>query len=135
MPVRVAAAVLTRGDRVLLCHRHPDRDSYPDVWDLPGGHIEDGETAKDAATRELLEELAIDVSDTVSEPWTTIWVDDIEVTIFAIDTWSGSVANNQPLEHDALAWFRVDQLPSLRLASPQYLDLIPRILVDYSGPA
>lgn len=35
---------LVRGDgRVLLCHRQADRASYPNVWDLPGGHIEPGE--------------------------------------------------------------------------------------------
>ena len=135
MQARVAAAVWIRGDRFLLCHRRPDREDHPDVWDLAGGHIEDGETPRDAVARELLEELAIDVFGTVGEAWTTISVDDIEMTIFAIDTWKGSVANNEPLEHDALAWFRLDQLPSLRLASPQYLDLIPRLLADRAGKA
>ena len=30
--------------QALLCHRSPDRAWYPDVWDLPGGHVEAGET-------------------------------------------------------------------------------------------
>jgi len=29
---------------VLLCHRHPNRQWYPNVWDVPGGHIEADES-------------------------------------------------------------------------------------------
>ncbi|GAA2693767.1 hypothetical protein GCM10010412_085480 [Nonomuraea recticatena] len=42
-PVRIVTAVLRDGDRVLLCHRSAGRRWYPDVWDLPGGHVEEGE--------------------------------------------------------------------------------------------
>ncbi|MGV9763186.1 NUDIX domain-containing protein [Micromonospora tulbaghiae] len=41
--VRIVTAVLRDGDRVLLCHRSAGRRHYPDVWDLPGGHVEEGE--------------------------------------------------------------------------------------------
>jgi 8-oxo-dGTP diphosphatase len=40
---RIVAAFLRDGNRVLLCHRSAARRWYPDVWDLPGGHVEDGE--------------------------------------------------------------------------------------------
>jgi 8-oxo-dGTP pyrophosphatase MutT (NUDIX family) len=51
-------AALVREGRVLLVHRSPNRRAYPDVWDLPGGHIETGETELAALTREMHEELA-----------------------------------------------------------------------------
>jgi 8-oxo-dGTP pyrophosphatase MutT (NUDIX family) len=41
---QVVAAMLLRADSVLLCHRSSDRAWYPDVWDLPGGHIETNES-------------------------------------------------------------------------------------------
>ena len=44
-------AALLRDGRVLLVHRHPLRENYPDCWDLPGGHVESGETPTEAARR------------------------------------------------------------------------------------
>jgi len=43
-------------DRILLCHR---RDY--DLWNLPGGGLEDGETPWDAMIREVKEETGLDV--------------------------------------------------------------------------
>jgi 8-oxo-dGTP diphosphatase len=34
---------------------------YPDMWDLPGGHIEEHETAEECIVREMLEEIEINV--------------------------------------------------------------------------
>ena len=36
--------------------------SYPNVWDLPGGHIEEHETEKECIVREMLEEIEINVT-------------------------------------------------------------------------
>ena len=47
-PVRIVTAVLRDGNRVLLCHRSAGRRWYPDVWDLPGGHAEEGEDPKES---------------------------------------------------------------------------------------
>jgi 8-oxo-dGTP pyrophosphatase MutT (NUDIX family) len=58
---RVATAILRSRDRVLLCHRRADRAWYPDVWDLPGGHVEPEGSPREALIRELKEELGIDV--------------------------------------------------------------------------
>jgi len=34
---------------------------YPGVWDIPGGHIEDNETAEECIVREMLEEIEVTV--------------------------------------------------------------------------
>lgn len=53
-PVAAAGVVCFRGDDVLLIRRGaPPREGE---WSLPGGRIEWGERAADAALRELLEE-------------------------------------------------------------------------------
>jgi ADP-ribose pyrophosphatase YjhB (NUDIX family) len=54
---RVAAGVLFRDaqGRVLLV-----KPTYKDGWDIPGGYVEPGESPKQAARREVLEELGIE---------------------------------------------------------------------------
>lgn len=43
VPHYVVAGILTYGARVLLVHRSPLKRWYPNVSDLPGGHVEPGE--------------------------------------------------------------------------------------------
>jgi 8-oxo-dGTP diphosphatase len=57
----VAAALILRGDEVLICQRRPDQP-LGSKWEFPGGKIEPGETAEEALRRELKEELDIDAT-------------------------------------------------------------------------
>lgn len=55
-PVPAVGVVCFRGDEVLLVRR--GTPPLEDSWSLPGGRIEWGEHAADAALRELMEETA-----------------------------------------------------------------------------
>jgi 8-oxo-dGTP diphosphatase len=52
-----ASAVILRGDTVLLVER--GKGAAKGMWSFPGGHIEPGERALDAAKREVQEETGI----------------------------------------------------------------------------
>ena len=54
----VRVAVMDDGGRVLLVRHHYEEEGR-DVWMLPGGAIEEGETSRDAAIREVLEETGL----------------------------------------------------------------------------
>ncbi len=56
-PRLAALAVTLRGDHVLLARRRNPPDAG--LWGFPGGHVEPGETALDAAARELAEETGV----------------------------------------------------------------------------
>lgn len=59
-PVRVVAAVISRGDQLLVCQR-PIHKRHGELWEFPGGKTEPDETDESAARRELREELGVDV--------------------------------------------------------------------------
>ena len=50
------AIILDKEDRILLCHRR-DRD----IWNLPGGSLEKGESPWECVKREVKEETGLDV--------------------------------------------------------------------------
>jgi 8-oxo-dGTP diphosphatase len=57
-PVPTADVIIESGDRIVLIRRkHP-----PPGWAIPGGFIDAGETAQDAAVREALEETGLRVT-------------------------------------------------------------------------
>lgn len=126
---RVVSGMLTRGDRVLMCHRRADRAWYPDVWDFPGGHLEDGETHQAALTRELREELGIesDGEGTFVARWVA---DDLseDITFLHVRAWRGDLVNLAPDEHDDVAWFTLAEALSLELPDPRYEPLLRELL-------
>ena len=59
---RYAGILVKCNDKVLLCKRNAI-GSFPGMWSLPGGKVEENETTKEAAYREFFEETAIDIDD------------------------------------------------------------------------
>ncbi|TDD72938.1 NUDIX domain-containing protein [Jiangella aurantiaca] len=124
---RVAAAVLVRDSHVLLCHRRADRAWYPDVWDFPGGHVEDGETVVDTVRRECREELGIAAAAAHRE--LARWVEaDEDITFVQLLRWDGTPRNLAPEEHDDVRWFALAEAVDLTLPDPRYPGLLRRVL-------
>ncbi len=63
---RKGASIVFVNDReeVLLFLRDNDpKIPYPNTWDVPGGHVEDGETPEECIIREMKEEMDLDLQD------------------------------------------------------------------------
>ncbi|MEK7756467.1 MAG: NUDIX domain-containing protein [Planctomycetota bacterium] len=60
---RGVIGILSRGDEYLMIRR-ADGVAKPGCWCFPGGHVEPGETPRQAVGRELYEELGIHVRPT-----------------------------------------------------------------------
>ena len=60
---RFSVNVVENGDgEILLLKRSKDSKYGPGLWGFPAGHLEEGETPEQCATRELIEETGPDIS-------------------------------------------------------------------------
>lgn len=59
MAHEVVAGLIIQSQKILLGQRSPNREFYPNVWDVFGGHMEPGEQQPQTLARELKEELGI----------------------------------------------------------------------------
>ena len=106
---------LVRDGRVLLGHRRPDKHAYPDVWDLPGGVMEAGESELETLVRELREELGVEVAVESATHLCRVTGGPADepalLSAWLVREWDGTPSNTAPEEHDDLAWFGLDELP------------------------
>jgi 8-oxo-dGTP diphosphatase len=123
----VAAGLLKRDGRGLLLHRAPARRWYPDCWDLPGGHVEAGETPEVALRRELQEELGVTAVVT-GAPFTQVDGADFRMDVWVVEVWDGEPENLDPAEHDALAWVDHRDIATLELADARLAALFEAAL-------
>ncbi len=98
----VVAVLLDRQGRTLLAQRPPGK-VYAGYWEFPGGKVESGETLRAALTREIREELGVEIRDAF--PWITRHFDyphaRVRLHLFRVTHWTGQP---QSLEGQKLAW-------------------------------
>ncbi len=58
--VKVVAAVIIDSEKVCICQRK-ENDTFPLLWEFPGGSVEKEETLEEAIRREIKEELNLDI--------------------------------------------------------------------------
>lgn len=113
--VRVAAAVLCRGGKILLARRAPNK-KMAGLWEFPGGKVEEGESSGQALQRELKEELGIDV-DPGPELMTHRHAYDFGVIdLVSVMCWCVTDGDFSSTDHDQLAWVAPADLRSFNLA-------------------
>lgn len=118
---RLAFGLLARDGRLLLVHRRHDRTDHPDTWDLPGGHIEPGESPADAMRREVREEVGAEVTAFHGVAFPDFFPS-AETHVFVVTGWTGEPANLALDEHDDLRWFTADEVAGLHVADDGFRD-------------
>jgi mutator protein MutT len=112
VPTVVLAAVIQRDATYLVCQRPPHK-RHAGLWEFPGGKLEPGESLFEAARRELAEELgvrAVSVGHVIfsaMDPGSEFRIDFVPTAI---------EDDPQCLEHSALRWLSVTDLPHIELA-------------------
>lgn len=62
----VVVGFIVRDNKIFIAKRAATKSTFPDRFELVGGHLDPGETVEDALRREIKEEIGIKV--TVAEP-------------------------------------------------------------------
>jgi 8-oxo-dGTP diphosphatase len=121
--VRGVAVIIYNDDetQVLLVQRGPDSRDEPLKWENPGGEIELGESAEDAAKREILEELGVGIeirelllpNDSPSDDLDILW---------SVDVYKGKITSGipQPQERKKctdIRWCSIKDLHNIDLAT------------------
>jgi 8-oxo-dGTP diphosphatase len=118
----VVVGALVREGRVLLVHRSPNRRAYPDVWDLPGGHIETGESELGALARELHEELGVQIVTSAVSHLCRLSAgrggESVSLSAWLVGDWQETPTNVAPEEHDEIQW----EFRALSAADPRAQD-------------
>ncbi len=111
------------GAAFLLCRRTSRLTSHPAQWALPGGRLDPGESAVDAALRELDEEVGIKLS-----PSNVLGLLDDYPTrsgyvITPVVIWGGGRLDPQPAPDEVVAVYRVGLHQLQRPDSPRFITI------------
>lgn len=108
---------LFNNDNVLLLRRS-NTNILDNTFALPGGHVEENESALTAVIREAHEELGIIVMPENIQLAQTVhrffYPKDCSYIclIFVINHWQGEPFNKEPDKHGAVEWCSIHQLPA-----------------------
>lgn len=127
---QIAAIILENDEGDILLYLRDDKPTipFPDHWDLFGGHIEDGETPKEALIREVKEELGYDLMDYKFFKEYNCQEGDVDPNIKYV--YSGKI--DKPIEEltldvgQKLQFFKPSEIPNVKFAN-----ILKRIVMDY----
>ena len=103
-PLDVVAAIIKSEDYYLLAKRN--KDKYMGLkWEFPGGKVEQNETFKEALSREILEELNVNIQ--IHKKVAEERYQDEEINI-ALHYYMCSLIDNDIVlsEHEAIEWVK-----------------------------
>lgn len=113
--VKVVGAVSINEQGETLCALRSPNMSQPNVWEFPGGKIEEGESPEESLIREIKEELGctVEVYELIEDV-----VHEYPNIVVHLLTYKTKIVEGAPTakEHAELKWMRFDELRSFQWA-------------------
>lgn len=110
--IKVVAAIIENKNSEILCALRAPNMSLPNLWEFPGGKVEEGESLFDAIEREIQEELSCKVKANIVFAENTHEYEKVIVNLIGIKC---SLIENLPTpgEHSKLIYLAKENLSSL----------------------
>jgi 8-oxo-dGTP pyrophosphatase MutT (NUDIX family) len=116
-------ADVSGGAAFLLCRRASRLSSHAAQWALPGGRLDPGESAVDAALRELDEEVGVSLSDSTVLGLLDDYPTRSGYVITPVVIWGGGRLDLRPAPDEVVAVYRVGVHQLLRDDSPRFITI------------
>lgn len=113
--VNVVAAIIENENNEILCALRSPKMTLPNLWEFPGGKVEEGESLHTAIEREITEELKCDIEALEVFNDNTHEYDSFIINLTCLKC---KLINGNPtaLEHSKIIWLKRDNLDSLKWA-------------------
>lgn len=125
--IHKAGGIILKNRRLLVA-----RSKNKDIFNTPGGKLEQGETSQAALIRELKEEIKIDVSEDDLKNFGTFYAQasgqeekTIRMDTFIVERWKGEITPDSEIEE--LRWINSKDAEEISLGSIFHHEVIPRM--------
>ncbi len=113
--IQVVAGIIYRTDGRFILARKKSGKPLAGLWEFPGGKCEKDETPEDALSREIAEELGIDILVDSLHTSYEYPINERHISfVFLKANYQGGVIRLS--DHDALAWVTVQEAAALNVA-------------------